>query len=339
MDKLPFEITPHIQRCLEDILFLDKEYLLGGREGGDGREIVCLVEKYQSDEDTPRQRLNGRGFWKYLAEQNAILRFLPGKQVVGVRFSDIRKEELSKRGGVIAVGKNIKIPNEINYITSGQNWQQSLLKLLKQNYSKYELFQVLDIKPIEKLLGKIKTRENENGEIQDKKTPSINLPENTKWEDITIRFMDDDNVEISVKGRTFCTTNFAEMGFENAKTGRPDYQWDILKLMALQKGEFSWKDKTSDSIKDRFKYKKRKQKLKDALKKHFQLSESPFYSYKKEGVYKIKINLIRPFSDQSEMTRTHEDDDEDGIGKETREVFDEMTPSVYEEPKEYDDDY
>lgn len=73
-EKLPFEITPQIERYLEDILFLVEE----GPEDAYKSPLFYFVSFYKSGEKrTPKQDTNRERFWRYLEKQNAIkaLRF------------------------------------------------------------------------------------------------------------------------------------------------------------------------------------------------------------------------------------------------------------------------
>jgi hypothetical protein len=111
-----------------------------------------------------------------------------------------------------------------------------------------------------------------------------------KWEDITIKFLNNDYVYIQIKDKVI-NSNFLLMGFENEKTKKPNNQWKLLKILSDNNGILDW-GKTK-FIKERYSFKKRKQLLSDDLKRYFQIeNDEPFYDYKKEGEYRIKINLV-----------------------------------------------
>jgi hypothetical protein len=112
------------------------------------------------------------------------------------------------------------------------------------------------------------------------------LPPHTKWENITTRFIDGENVEISV-GKQKWKKNYKDMGFQNDRTLKPDEQWKLLEKLSVSNGTIDWRSSHSS-----LHVKKQKQLLSDSLKAYFKINESPFYNYQKEKAYIIKINLI-----------------------------------------------
>lgn len=153
--------------------------------------------------------------------------------------------------------------------------------------------------------------------LQKPKNKKIRLrqfPINTKWEDITIQFLNGQEVIVRVKNLTFQTT-YEEMGFQDEKTKLPNKQWQFLKNLSETGGEISWKNPHATP-----KGKKQKQLLSDSLKAYFQIDESPFYSYKQEKSYKIRVHLIPEVKS--------EDKQQDDL--EMRKEYKEQTPSVYD---------
>jgi len=118
------------------------------------------------------------------------------------------------------------------------------------------------------------------------KESGIKLPPNTKWEDITLKFLDGHNALIKAKGLK-ARVDYKEMGFEDKKTRLPNRQWKLLYFLAESRGELTWKDSEANQL-----IKKKKQLLAQALKAYFQIDEDPFLPYKQEKAYKIKIRLI-----------------------------------------------
>lgn len=153
----------------------------------------------------------------------------------------------------------------------------------KESY-KEKLEEAIPIKIVGETEIKIK-----GAELQKKKDRNVvplELPPNTKWEDITIKFLDGHNADIKVKDLKI-KADYKQMGFEDSKKRLPNKQWELLQLIAYSKGELSWeKPGTSDLVK------KKKQLLSKALKNYFQIDEDPFLSYKQEKAYKVRINLI-----------------------------------------------
>ena len=117
------------------------------------------------------------------------------------------------------------------------------------------------------------------------------FPDNLAWVDVTIRFVNGDEVVIETKGEQRQVTAVA-MGFENQKTKRPNVQWELLKALANHGGEISWADNQGLAQKQIDTFKKRKQMLSDALKSYFKIDDDPFYEYWKDKSYKVKFTLF-----------------------------------------------
>lgn len=152
------------------------------------------------------------------------------------------------------------------------------------------------------------------------KKPGIQIPPNTKWEDIKIKFLNGHDVKIEVNGNKF-DSDFKQMGFEDKKSRRPNKQWELLHQLLQKEGAISWQDAPegkntkSKGIEQAFGFeqeedneeqenrgfsygrsadsvKKTKQLLSATLKAFFQIKDDPFFPYHKEKAYKIKIHLI-----------------------------------------------
>ena len=106
------------------------------------------------------------------------------------------------------------------------------------------------------------------------------------WESITIQFIDGHNVKISSKDKAV-KANYKEMGFEDSRDLKPDQQWDFLKLLAENDGEISWESSEAKSS-----IPKKKQLLCKALGHYFGIKDNPFYPYKDQKAYRIKISLL-----------------------------------------------
>ena len=117
------------------------------------------------------------------------------------------------------------------------------------------------------------------------------LPRGTKWENITIKFIDDDRVHILVQGKSH-TAHYSEMGLEG-KGGKPSVLWIFLRVLAMYVGEIKATDpKAVDA------YKKQKQSLSDALEAYFGIDFDPFYPFQMKGktnkTYRVKFTLLPP---------------------------------------------
>ena len=120
------------------------------------------------------------------------------------------------------------------------------------------------------------------------------LPSGTRWEEVTIKFLDEENVFIKIK-QFECNTNYKKMGFVGrGKDSRPSVAWPFLKVLAGLNGELSFNDPES-----RDKYKKQKETLSRVLQEYFSIEYDPFFPYRSSvekagNSYKIKILLIPP---------------------------------------------
>lgn len=171
---------------------------------------------------------------------------------------------------------------------------------------------------------KIVLQKPKNKRIQLRKFPA-----DTKWDEIIIQFLNDHEVIVKVKNETHQTT-YEAMGFQDEKKKLPNKQWEFLRLLAFKSGEISWENNRDLSLQQINSIKKQKQLLTEALKAYFQIyDDEPFYDYKKEKAYKIKLNLI-PESNTKRTPNEQEifkEDDELGI----KESYKEQTPEIYEE--------
>jgi len=120
------------------------------------------------------------------------------------------------------------------------------------------------------------------------------IPAGTCWEEIVIKFLDDERVEHQVRNKKYIT-DFREMGMiGKGKIPKPCEQWNFLKVLSKCLGELTIKDPDAKDT-----YKKQKQGLSQTLRHYFSLDYDPFYPYhsspeKIGNSYKIKIKLIPP---------------------------------------------
>ena len=119
-----------------------------------------------------------------------------------------------------------------------------------------------------------------------------NIPKDLKWEEITIRFLNGDEVQITAREQVL-QSNYELMGFQNEKNKRPTFQWDFLKKLSLRNGSLNWDNNNELDTKAINRAKKQKQELSDKLKIYFNtIKDDPFLNYKEENGYRIKIQLI-----------------------------------------------
>jgi len=130
-----------------------------------------------------------------------------------------------------------------------------------------------------------------------KRVTSLKLPVGTKWEYVTIQFLDYDKVKIQAPNKFSKIVNFQKMGFENQKNGRPNTQWKLLYDLSRYRGDLSWTIATYRKKVDSHplstpKIRKQIQILSQSLKQYFNINEPPFYDYVKFKAYKTKFFLL-----------------------------------------------
>ncbi len=117
------------------------------------------------------------------------------------------------------------------------------------------------------------------------------LPRGTKWEDVTIKFLDDDTVQIFVRGKEH-STKFKDMGFKGMGA-KPSVLWVFLRVLAMYLGEIKASDHRAVD-----KYRKQKQLLSEALEDYFRLDSDPFYPFQMEGktnkAYRVRFSIFPP---------------------------------------------
>lgn len=161
--------------------------------------------------------------------------------------------------------------------------------------------------------------------LQKPKNKRIQLrkfPLDLRWEEITIKFLNGHEVIIKARKEIFQTT-YETMGFQDEKQKLPNKQWQFLKGLSETSGEISW-----DSPRATAKGKKQKQLLAETLKAYFQIGEDPFFPYKQEKSYKIRINLIPEASPKPNSSKRGVIEDEDRFG--FNEFYKEEAPVVSE---------
>jgi len=130
-----------------------------------------------------------------------------------------------------------------------------------------------------------------------KRITPLKLPSGTKWEHITIQFLDYDKVKIQAPGHFTKVVDYRKMGFENQKNGKPNKQWELFYDLARYRGDLSWTITTYRKKVDSHplstpKIRKQIQRLSESLKQYFNINEPPFYDYVKYEAYKTKFFLL-----------------------------------------------
>lgn len=109
----------------------------------------------------------------------------------------------------------------------------------------------------------------------------------TKWEQITMRFISNEEARITVKGQS-STIHFSEMGFKDRRKGdQPNKLWESLLYFAIRKGQIKFGDPKSQQQHDTMKH--NVSELRKCLKPYFGIDDDPFYPYTKKEGYRTKF--------------------------------------------------
>ena len=123
---------------------------------------------------------------------------------------------------------------------------------------------------------------------------ALGLNDNSKWQDITIEFINIFDVKISYHGKTL-DSDYVALGFADGRTkdtesGKRKKSWDTLTSMSLTKGVFNLDKYTG---KQREQYKKHKQEISNILQAYFGLRSDPFDDFNDDSkTYHLKLRLI-----------------------------------------------
>jgi hypothetical protein len=96
-------------------------------------------------------------------------------------------------------------------------------------------------------------------------------PAPTKWEDVDITFLSEERVQIRI-GKDFQTCNYAELGFKDSRSGKPNRAWALLMALAKSRGDPQYTEQTEKSFP---KVERRFQEIRKALRAYFGLDNDP----------------------------------------------------------------
>lgn len=136
--------------------------------------------------------------------------------------------------------------------------------------------------------------------------PVFDLPPDSKWEDMTIKFKENsESIEIFSRDKLITSSDYKKMGFGKNK---PDKQWGLLRRLAAiyatneqRKGEKNVPATVTDlsqSLLGRVDQSaqtnihSKKKALSSQLMQDFGIYDDPFDDYNQWGYYKTKFNLI-----------------------------------------------
>ncbi|MBA7523740.1 hypothetical protein ES705_15874 [subsurface metagenome] len=256
----------------------------------------CKFEKMTLEKNTMNSILKGSKF-------NYQRKFRSYYQLAQFVEDDYENKRFNKM-------KN-KLNNELDEIEKeiikNKQFMSDTLESFKKEYLKLSL--LIKPKHYEQVINFIKLIEISKKLTMDIKLPKkldkslskgitpLELPPDTKWEHITIQFLDYDKVRIQAPNKFNKVVNFRKMGFENQKNGKPNKQWELFYSLARYRGDLSWTITTYRKKVDSHplstpKIRKQIQRLSNTLKEYFNINDAPFYDYIKFGTYKTKFFLL-----------------------------------------------
>jgi len=145
---------------------------------------------------------------------------------------------------------------------------------------------------------------NKNKLFNEKKSEELKsaivLPVKTEWEDISMKWINSNDVEITLRNdeKYKKIFDFKELGFYDEKRKCPNLGWKTLQGLSSNTGKMSWgffggKGETEADILRKIEaFQKRKSNLSKHLMKMFGINKDPFHTFSKEKEYIIRIKLI-----------------------------------------------
>lgn len=229
----------------------------------------------------------------------------------GIPFSDFEKVGFSHEDVISLINKLNVILDKIIINLKQEYFHVGTKGNLTKVLYFYMKYKPETISIINSFLKKVlKNNDSKNKEI--KYNFPFRIPAGTTWESVYIKFKNNEDVQIKVAGHVH-ETSFADMGFVDNRTGKPNEQWQLLKLFAIKGGNLP---PSSPDAED--KYKKHKQLLSDKLKTYFKIDLDPFKPYDKINGYTIKLNLA---------PEKKEKETQNSIEEEMKEIFQDFSDS------------
>jgi len=244
--------------------------------------------------------------YRYLVLILKMLRKLIYESVGADKQNKLNRKEIYRKN--FNYNKNKKIRN-IDFKKQVQEIKENIEQIKQNKKEPLPITGEIVVSGLNEGLKALKTKELEKTEP---KFP-FKIPAGTHWNNVIIKFLDNENVEIHVK-RLKHRASYKELGMiGKGKVPEPSEQWLFMKVLAQYQGEITIRD---PEAKD--KYKKQKQALTETLRNYFSIDYDPFYPYhscpeKAGNSYKIKLLLIPPFDKDTRPNIIEEETDPLGI--------------------------
>lgn len=131
-------------------------------------------------------------------------------------------------------------------------------------------------------------------------TPSVSnqqhFPPDVGWENITMRFLNGEEVLLQAQGSKPKHTTCEEMGFMRAN-GTPTRKWELLREISEHGGQLTWSDNYTINHKLQGRVRTQVKELRKSLKAYFQIDDDPFHKYTKQDGYRLKMALLPEAAD------------------------------------------
>lgn len=137
-------------------------------------------------------------------------------------------------------------------------------------------------------------------EVVESKKAVVELPPDTRWEDIELRFKDAHTLSVLLKGKHVCDCDFADLGLARTNTSEPtpNKQWKFLQQLSVIVEQKNIVLPTTENLfrslrTTRAALHKNKQALSERLISSFGITDSPFHPYDQHHGYRLRC-MLRP---------------------------------------------
>lgn len=138
-----------------------------------------------------------------------------------------------------------------------------------------------------------------NRGASNRKSVPLRIPPDTNWADVSIRFLSDIRIQISVLDRPFEPLNYAEAGFEDSRNEVPNVAWRTLCKLAVNSGELQRSREPGAGRKQVVRLEKSVEAIRKGMKQLFGIEEDPFFPYREMGRYRSKFKISFPKSEHN----------------------------------------
>tara|TARA_B100000745_G_scaffold77587_1_gene47081 strand:+ start:223 stop:924 length:702 start_codon:yes stop_codon:yes gene_type:complete len=130
--------------------------------------------------------------------------------------------------------------------------------------------------------------------------PKVELPLNAKWQDLTLSFINTEDIEVKYGDTSIGKYSHEDLGFAQSNTEwkKPDRRWGLLEMISAFVGREPKIPATKQhlmnicGVKSPNAVEKRKSDLSMGLRQAFGIKEEPFEKYSHETGYQPKFTLL-----------------------------------------------